>query len=102
MVIAPTIGWRFPATEHPQPIWDGIRIQLLRMTLIGESNEPWQSCFVKNAELTPPLQKKSQPFARCLGVGNAVLTPPVEKRSQLTLSAQWLLEEPLDGGLEAP
>jgi hypothetical protein len=41
------------------------------MTLIGESNEPWQSFLVKNAELTPPLQKKSQPVARCLGVRNA-------------------------------
>ena len=71
MVIAPTIGWRFPATEHPQPIWDWIRIQLLQMKLTGESNEPWQSWLVKNAELTPPLQKKSQPVARCLGVGNA-------------------------------
>ena len=28
------------------------------------------------------------------------LTPLVEKRSQLILSAQWILEEPLDGGLE--
>ena len=38
----------------------------------------------------------------CVCVCNAVLTPPVEKKSQLTLSAQWLLEEPLDGELEAP
>ena len=38
----------------------------------------------------------------CVGVWDAVLTPPVEKKSQLTLSAQWLLEEPLDGELEAP
>ena len=34
--------------------------------------------------------------------GKRFLTPPVEKRSQLTLSVQWSLEEPLDGGLEAP
>ena len=52
----------------------------LQMIWGRESKEPWQCC----------------------GFGNAVLTPPVEKRSQLTLSAQWLLEEPLDGGLEAP
>ena len=38
----------------------------------------------------------------CVGVWDAVLTPPVEKKSQLTLSAQWFLEEPLDGELEAP
>ena len=56
----------------------------------------------KRADLTPPLHKRSQKVASCVGVGNAVLTPPVEKRDQLTLSAQWSLEEPLDGGLESP
>ena len=54
------------------------------------------------ADLTPPLHKRSQAVHCCVGVCNAVLTPPVEKESQLTLSAQWLLEEPLDGELEAP
>ena len=101
MVIAPTIGWRFPAKEHPRPIWDGIRIQLLQLTLIGESNVPGKSCLVKNAELTPPLQKKSQPCSLSRR-RKRFLTPPVEKRSQLTLSAQWSLEKPLDGGLESP
>ena len=56
----------------------------------------------KRADLTPPLHKRSQKVASCAGVGNALLTLPVEKRSHLTLSAQWSLEEPLDGGLEAP
>ena len=80
----------------------GIWMLLLQMMLTGESNKPLEGCWGQNAEPTSSLQKKNQPVALCLGGGNAVLTPPVEKRSQLTLSAQWLLEEPLDGGLEAP
>jgi len=40
MVIAPTIGWRFPATENPSSLWIDIWIQLLKMMLTGESNEP--------------------------------------------------------------
>ena len=67
-----------------------------------ESKESLQGSRVEDADLTPPLHKRSQAVACHVGVGNAVLSPPVEKRSQLTLSAQWLLEEPLDGGLEAP
>ena len=59
------------------------------MMLTGESNEPLEGCWGQNAEPTPSLQKKSQPFALCLAGGNAVLSPPVEKRSQLKLSAQW-------------
>ena len=80
MVIAPTIGWRFPATENPRSVWIDIWILLIKMMLTGESNEPLEGCLGQNAELTPP----------------------VEKRSQLTLSAQWSLEEPLDEGLKAP
>ena len=71
------------------------------MMLTGGSNEPLGGCCGQKAELTPSLQNKSQPVALFLGVGHAVLTPPVEKRSQLTLSAQWSLEEPSDVGLEA-
>ena len=41
-----------------------------------------------NADLTPPLQKRSQAVACCVGV----------KRT-LTLSAQWFLQKPWDGGL---
>ena len=66
------------------------------------SNEHLEGCLGQKAYLTPSLQKKIQLVARCLGVGHAALTPPVEKRSQLTLSAQRPLEEPLDGGFEAP
>jgi len=40
MVIAPTIGWKFPATENPSSLWIDIWIQLLKMMLNGESNEP--------------------------------------------------------------
>ena len=69
--------------------------------LTGGSNEPLGGCWGLKAELTLSLQNKSQPVARFLGVGYVVLNPLVEKRSQLTLSAQWSLEEPLDVGLEA-
>ena len=57
--------------------------------LIGESNETLKCSWELNAELTPFLQKKSQPFARWLVAAHAFLTPPVEQRSQQTLSAQW-------------
>ena len=89
MVIAPTIGWRFPATEHPWSLWMGIWMLLLQMMLTGESNEPLKGGWEPNAELTPFLQKKNQPFARWLVAVHVFLTPPVEQRSQLTLSAQW-------------
>tara|TARA_Y200000002_G_scaffold106926_1_gene87362 strand:+ start:284 stop:415 length:132 start_codon:yes stop_codon:yes gene_type:complete len=42
----------------------GIWMLLLQMTLIGESNEPLKGGWEPNAELTPSLQRKSQPFAR--------------------------------------
>ena len=64
MVIAPTIGWRFPATENPSSLWIVIWIQLLKMMLTGESNETLKGGWEPNAELTPFLQKKNQPFAR--------------------------------------
>ena len=37
---------------------------LLQMMLTVESNEPLKGNWEPNAELTPFLQKKSQPFAR--------------------------------------
>ena len=89
MVIAPTIGWRFPAMEHPWSLWMGIWMLLLQMMLTGKSNELLQGGWEPNAELTPFLQKKNQPFARWLVSVHVFLTPPVEQRSQLTLSAQW-------------
>ena len=57
----------------------GIWMLLLQMMLTGESNEPLKGSWEPNAELTPFLQKKSQPVPLCLGGRNAVLTPPVEK-----------------------
>ena len=42
----------------------GIWMLLLQMMLTGESNEPLKGGWEPNAELTPFLQKKSQPFAR--------------------------------------
>ena len=58
IVIAPTIGCKFPATELPILLWIGIWIQLLQMMLTSESNEPLEGCWGYNAELTPSLQKK--------------------------------------------
>ena len=42
----------------------GISMLLLQMMLTGESNEPLKGGWELNAELTPFLQKKNQPFAR--------------------------------------
>ena len=42
----------------------GIWMLLLQMMLTGESNEPLKGSWEPNAELSPFLQKKSQPFAR--------------------------------------
>ena len=52
------------------------------MMLIEKSNEPLEGYWAQDAELTPFLQKNSQPVALCLGVRNAVLAPPVEAGSQ--------------------
>ena len=70
----------FLRRELPLAAWVEARGRWLQMTRRRGSNEQRQGFEVRCADLTPP----------------------VEKKSQLTLSAQWLLEEPLDGELEAP
>ena len=64
---------------------------MTRMQRLNESHQclGLDACHCsRNADLTPPLQKRSQAVACCVGV----------KRT-LTLSAQWFLQKPWNGGL---
>ena len=66
------------------------------MMLTGESNEPLKGGWEPNAELTPFLQKKNQPFARWLVAVHVFLPPgwaeePADTQRSIVIT-------PLDGG----
>ena len=68
------------------------------MMLTGESNEPLEGCWGKTLNRFFPSKEMS---AGCSLSRRWKLCSdsPVEKRIQLTLSAQWSLQKPWDGGL---